>query len=354
MTRRAPVRGARQSSAARTSQPGRAPTRRAGSKPPRAPSRGRVTAPHAPAVPPLPFPLTNLDKVFFPRIGVTKGDLITYYAQVAPYIIPAIRDRPLALKRYPDGVSGPFFFQQNAPAAARVPRGVRVESVPVELDGAPHPRIVGGTLTTLLYTTQLGCIGVDPWHARIRTLRTPDYAIIDLDPGASVVFSRIVEVALWVRAALERAGLNGTAKTSGSRGIHIYIPLPPRTSDAVALAVAQRIATSVAEAHPREATVIRGLSGRGDGTVYVDYLQNARGKTVAAAYCVRAVEDALVSTPLLWSELTPGLDPRTFTLQTVPARLARTGDLWAVAMKQGNSASAIRALVGATEKRRRQ
>jgi bifunctional non-homologous end joining protein LigD len=299
----------------------------------------------APALPRLPFPLTNLAKIFFPRERLTKGDLLAYYAQVAPYILPVIRDRPLALKRYPDGVSGPFFFQQNAPPAARVPRGVRVESVQVELDGAAHPRIVGGALATLLYTIQLGCIGVDPWHARFRTLTTPDYAIIDLDPGASVAFSRIVEVALWVKAALDSAGLRGVAKTSGSRGIHIYIPLPPRTSDVAALAVARRIATSVAESHSHEATVTRGLSGRGDDTVYVDYLQNARGKTVAAAYCVRAVEDARVSTPLLWSELTPALDQHAFTLQTVPARVARMGDIWAEAMQQGNSSAALRDLI---------
>ena len=142
-------------------------------------------------------------------------------------------------------------------------------------------------------------------------------------------------------------GLRGVVKTSGSRGIHIYIPLPPRTSEATALAVAQHIATRVADAHPRETTIRRGLRDRGTDTVYLDYLQNARGKTVAAAYCVRAVEDARVSTPLEWAELTPKLDPHAFTLRTVPDRVAHRGDLWSPAMAKRNPAAAIKEMLGA-------
>ncbi len=320
-----------------------------GAAPPRAASsapRVRRAATADPAAPALSFALTHLEKVFFPRDGYTKGDLVQYYTRVAAQILPAIRDRPLALKRYPDGVAGPFFFQQNAPAADRLPRGVRAESVHVALDGAPHPRLIGGELATMLYTVQLGCIGVDPWHARIRTLQYPDYTIIDLDPGEAVAFPRIVEIALWVKDALDAEGLRGVVKTSGSRGIHIYIPLPPRTSEATALAVAQHIATRVADAHPRETTIRRGLRDRGTDTVYLDYLQNARGKTVAAAYCVRAVEDARVSTPLEWAELTPKLDPHAFTLRTVPDRVARRGDLWAPAMAKRNPAAAIKEMLG--------
>jgi bifunctional non-homologous end joining protein LigD len=309
-------------------------------------SRTNPSAQTDPALPALSFSLTHLDKLFFPRAGYTKGDLLRYYVSVADQILPVMRDRPLALKRYPNGVAGPFFFQQNAPAANRVPRGVRVEPVHVVLDGAPHPRIIGGTLVTLLYTIQLGCIGVDPWHARLATLRSPDYSVIDLDPGDAVTFPRIVEVALWVKAALDAVGLHGIAKTSGSRGIHIYIPLPAKASEAAALGVAQHIATRVAEAHPREATITRGLKGRGSDTVYVDYLQNARGKTVAAAYGVRAVDDARVSTPLDWSELTPTLDQHAFTLRTVPDRIARLGDIWTPAMKKRNGAAALRDVLG--------
>lgn len=297
-------------------------------------------------LPRLPFPVTHPEKVFFPRDGYTKGDLLRYYAGIAPQIVPVVRDRPLALKRYPDGVGKPFFFQQNAPAPARVPRGVRVELIRVASDGAPRPRLVGKTISTVLYTVQLGCIGVDPWHARIDSLSTPDYAILDLDPGARVPFARIVQVALWIKAELDAAGLHGIAKTSGSRGIHIYMPLPRQSSDAQALAVAQRIAARVAQTHPSEATVTRDLHERGPDTVYVDCLQNARGKTVAAAYCVRAVDGARVSMPLRWSELTPSLDPHAFTIRTAPERIARLGDLWGVAMVKRNSAGAVRQLVG--------
>jgi len=305
-----------------------------------------------PELPRLSFPLTHLEKVFFPRDGYTKGDLLRYYTRIAAQIVPVLRDRPLALKRYPDGVGGPFFFQQNAPAPGRVPRGVRVELVHVESDDKPRPRLVGKTLSTLLYTVQLGCIGVDPWHARIDSLATPDYAILDLDPGPTVPFARIVQVALWIKAELDAAGLHGIAKTSGSRGIHVYIPLPRRTSDAQALAIAQHIAARVAHAHPSEATVTRGLHERGADRVYVDCLQNARGKTVAAAYSVRAVDGARVSMPLRWSELTASLDAHTFTIRTAPNRIARVGDLWAAAMRTRNAAGAVRQLVGAPSERR--
>src|SRR5262249_44603123 len=146
-------------------------------------------------------------------------------------------------------------------------------------DGAPHPRLIGGDLATLVYTVQLGCICIDPWHARIGTLDYPDYTIINLDPGKDVDFPRIVQIALCVKDALDAAGLRGAVKTSGSRGIHIYVTLPARTSEATAVAVAQHIAARVAEAHPREATLTRAMKGRGTDTVYLDYLQNARGKT---------------------------------------------------------------------------
>ena len=308
---------------------------------PRKPS-ARPT-PAAPTVSRLSFRVTHPEKVFFPNDGYTKGDLLQYYTAVAPQLLPIIRDRPLALKRYPGGVGKPFFFQHNAPE--RVPRGVRVESVHVETDDAAHDRLVGGALATLLYTVQLGCIGVDPWHARIDSLASPDYAVIDLDPGAQVSFSRIVQVALWVKTVLDAAGLRGSAKTSGSRGIHVYIPLPRATSATDALAVAQHVAGAVAQQHPAEATIIRELRQRGAERVYVDYLQNSRGKTVAAAYGVRAVDGARVSMPLRWSELTASLDPHDFTIRTAPARIAKIGDVWGEGMAKRNTASAIRELL---------
>ncbi len=291
-------------------------------------------------IPGLKFELTNLDKVFFPADGYTKGDLVDYYATVADFILPVTADRPLVLKRYPNGIDGKFFFQQNAPEDP--PPGVRVERVHADEPGGDRLRFVGGSLATLLYTIQLGAISVDPWHARVGRIHTPDYAIIDLDPGPRADFRRVIDAARWVKEGLDSLGLVGVPKTSGASGIHVYLPLPPRTSEETALLVAQLVATRVAEAHPADATVTRSVGQRGVKSVYVDYLQNVRGKTVACAYCVRPVPGAHVSAPLEWNELTDDLRPGAFTIRTMPERIAAVGDIWAKGMKQRNSTAALR------------
>jgi bifunctional non-homologous end joining protein LigD len=257
-----------------------------------------------------------------------------HYASVAPFILPVTAERPLVLKRFPSGVAGKFFFQQNAPDDA--PESVRVEMVERE-QSERAPRLVGGDLATLLYTVQLGAIAVDPWHGRVGSLDFADYTVLDLDPGPRAPFARIVDVARWVREELEAFDLHAAIKTSGSRGLHIYVPLPPRTPDDAALLVAQIIATRVADRHPKEATIERAVKARAASAVYVDYMQNVRGKSVSAAYCVRAKKGAPVSTPLDWEELDEKLDPLDFTIATIPARLARVGDLWNPAMRRKNS-----------------
>jgi bifunctional non-homologous end joining protein LigD len=282
--------------------------------------------------------VSNLGKIFFPKARYTKGDLMRYYASIAPFILPVITDRPLVLKRFPNGINGKAFYQQNAPDDA--PGAVRVETITNE-QGTKQRRLVGGDLPTLLYTVQLGAVSVDPWHARVGKLEFADYTIVDLDPGPRATFARVVQVAGWVAEELERLGLSGSLKTSGSTGVHIYVPLPPRTTEETAVLTAQLIATRVAEAHPREATIERSVKARPPATVYVDYLQNIRGKTIAAAYSVRAREGATVSTPVQWAELTAALDPRAFTIQTVPQRIAKTGDMWGAAMRIRNSLGGI-------------
>lgn len=282
--------------------------------------------------------VSSLGKVFFPKDGFTKGDLMRYYATVAPYILPAIADRPLVLKRFPNGIAGPSFYQQKAPDEA--PDAVRVETIRNE-ENVEQRRVVGGDLATLLYTVQLGAVSVDPWHGRVGALEFADYTILDLDPGPRATFARVVEVARWVHDEMDRLGLQGIAKTSGSTGIHIVIPLPPKTPEEAALLVAQLIATRVAEAHPREATIERSVKARPPAAVYVDYLQNIRAKTVAGVYAVRAKPGATVSTPLRWDELTSSLDPRGFTIETVPGRIQRVGDLWSKAMARRNSLAGV-------------
>jgi bifunctional non-homologous end joining protein LigD len=284
--------------------------------------------------------VSNLGKLFFPKRKLTKGDLMRYYATIAPFILPAMADRPLVLKRFPNGVSRPedAFFQQNA---GETPEGIRVETIRTE-GGSTNLRIVGGDLLTLLYTIQLGAISVDPWHSRIQSLDFADYTVIDLDPMPRATFKRVVQIARWVKETLDDLGLHGGLKTSGSSGLHVYLPLPPKTPNEAATLVAQIVATRVAEAHPKEATIERHVRNRGATMVYVDYLQNIIGKTVAGAYSARANEDALVSTPLRWDELTDDLDPREFTIETAPGRFAKEGDIWAAALKKKNS---LRALV---------
>jgi bifunctional non-homologous end joining protein LigD len=284
--------------------------------------------------------VSSLDKVYFPKDGVTKGALMRYYANVADLILPTLRDRPLVLKRTPEGIEGETFFQQKAPE--HTPDVVRVEKV-AEANGAAADRIVGGDLATLLYPVQLGCVSTDPWHARVQSTEKPDYTILDLDPGPKAGFAKVLDVARWVKEELDALGLTGTLKTSGSRGLHIAIPLPPVAGWDTALTLAQLIATRVATIHPKVATVERSVSARPAGTIYVDYLQNVRGKSVAGAYCVRAKPGATVSTPLDWRELDEVLDPHAFTIDTAPARFAKTGDLWNAALKAKNSAAALRA-----------
>jgi bifunctional non-homologous end joining protein LigD len=277
--------------------------------------------------------ISSLGKVFFPRDRITKGDIMHYYALVADAILPVMQDRPLVLKRFPNGIEGESFYQQKAPD--RVPPGVRVETIQNER-GVKQRRVIGGNLATLLYTVQLGAISVDPWHSRVPNLEETDYTILDLDPGPKATFARVVEVAQLVHEELEELGLSSMAKTSGSSGIHIVVPLEPGISDETALLAAQIIATRVATRAPGIATIERSVGARAPASIYVDYLQNIRAKTVASAYSVRARPGATVSTPLEWKEVGDTLDPRDFTIETVPSRLQRIGDIWAREMKNRN------------------
>jgi bifunctional non-homologous end joining protein LigD len=288
----------------------------------------------------LPLPggvrlnVTNLDKVYFPRQQFTKGALLRYYAAMSRHILPWMKDRPLVLKRFPHGIEGESFYQQTPDE--RVPEGVRVVVLNGD-DGEEQRRLVGGTLATLLYTVQLGAISYDPWHSRVGRLDHADYTVIDLDPGPGATFRTVIRVARSVREVLDEAALTAALKTSGSRGLHIYVPLPSRTPLEAATLVAQIIATRVAERHPKIATVERMTRKRPRGTVYVDYLQNILGKTIAGVYACRARPGATVSTPLEWDELTDTLDAERFTIETVPDRVGEVGDLWSKPMRARNS-----------------
>jgi len=282
--------------------------------------------------------VSNLDKIFFPLTKHTKGDMMRFYARVAPYLLPAIADRALVMKRFPNGVRGKSFYQQKAPADP--PPGVRVE--PVSDEGlTTQNRLIGGDLATLLYIVQLGAISVDPWHSRVQTVQFADYSIIDLDPGPRAPFRRVIEVAHAVKEVLDQLRLRAVPKTSGASGIHIVLPLGPGIPNDGARMIAELVATTVAERHPKIATVERWVKARPSGTVYVDFLQNIRGKTVAGVYSVRAQPRPTVSTPLTWDELTSDLDPAAFTIDTVLPRIRDVGDLWAKGMKTPNTLEGV-------------
>jgi bifunctional non-homologous end joining protein LigD len=192
-----------------------------------------------------------------------------------------------------------------------------------------------------LYCVQLGAIEVNPWNARVQSLDYPDYAVLDLDPAPNTPFERVVETALWIKEALDGRRLHAAVKTSGSRGIHIFTPLAAGTLEEEGESISEQIALAVVRAHPNETTVQHPIKARGENKVYIDYGQNARGKTVAAAYSLRPKPGATVSTPMLWEELTPDLDLHAFTIQTLPDRILAAGDLWASAMQIPNKRVAV-------------
>jgi bifunctional non-homologous end joining protein LigD len=268
--------------------------------------------------------VTNLHKIFWPAVKKTKGDLIRHYVRMAPYILPVVDNRPLVMKRMPNGADQPFFYQHRAPEP--VPPGVRIETLPN--DDVPA-RLVGGSLKTLLYMAQLASISMDPWFSTMDDLDSADQVAIDLDPQPGATFSQILDVAHWVEEELDRVKVQGFPKTSGSEGLHVYIPLPKGTPYEAGMLFCQIIATMVATKYPKVATVERMVKRRKDGTVYVDYLQNIQGKTLACAYSARGSAFAGVSAPLTWKEVHQRPKPQDFTIDTIEKRVKKVGDLWA-------------------------
>ena len=275
--------------------------------------------------------VTNLWKIFWPASRLTKGDLLRYYATVSDYILPVVADRPLVMKRFPNGIDGMAFYQQRS-RQEKPPPGVRIETLAPDVEPISEPgarRFIGGSLITLLYMTQIAAISQDPWFSRVQSPLDADYVALDLDPGDGTPFARVLDVARWVHDELETLGVPAVPKTSGSSGLHVYIPLPPETSYESGQLFCQIVATMIAARHPKTATVERTVRARPRGTVYVDYLQNILGKTLATAYSARASEFAGASTPLTWKEIHAGVDPQAFTIVTAPERFREVGDLWA-------------------------
>jgi bifunctional non-homologous end joining protein LigD len=269
--------------------------------------------------------LTNLDKVYWPDEGYTKGDLIAYYRDMAPVILSYLRDRPMALNRHPNGIKGKNFFQKDV-SRQPPPEWVRTVEIPSESRGRMATYIVCQDAATLLYVANLGCVEINPWHSRVESLDNPDYLVLDLDP-VDVPFEQVIEVAVVVRKTLEKAEVESVIKTSGKRGMHVCIPLAARYSYDEARQFAELLARLVHEQLPDTTSLVRDPRKR-QGKVYLDFLQNGPGQTVVAPYSVRPYPGATVSTPLDWKEVRKALDPGKFTIRTMARRLDRVGDLW--------------------------
>ena len=267
---------------------------------------------------------TNLNKIFYPADGYSKRDLINYYADVAPLLVPHLAGRPLSLKRYPNGIDADYFFQKDA---SSLPAWLRREEIEVE-EGATKPMVICDDEPSLLYLANLGCIDQNPWFSRVGSLDYPDFMVLDLDPY-HCGYDRIVEAAQLVRRKLAGLELEGYPKTTGGDGMHIYVPIAPEYTYEQVRTFAEIIARLVIGERPELFTTPRTVTQREKGRVYFDYLQISWGKTISAPYVLRAHNRAPVATPLEWSEVKPGLSPLDFTLANVRARFQRKGDLFA-------------------------
>ena len=269
---------------------------------------------------------TNLNKVFYPGEGITKRDLINYYDAVAHVILPHLRDRPLSLKRYPNGINEPYFFQKNA--EDKFAEWIRLEPVYSEhAEGETH-YVICNDRATLLYLANLACIDHNPWMSRVGSLENPDFALIDLDPTVGCPYDQIVQAAQIVQKKLEVIGMAGYPKTTGGDGMHVYIPLEPVYTYEQVRSFAEILSLLVIGEDPDLFTTPRTVSQRKKGKVYFDYLQISSSKTIAAPYVLRAYPGAPVSTPLGWSEVKKGLKPTDFNIHNAVQRFERVGDLF--------------------------
>jgi len=269
--------------------------------------------------------LTNLDKPFWPDLGLVKRDLLQYYIDVSPWLLPHLRDRAMVMKRYPNGAYGDFFFMKRAPAH----RPDWIETCPIEHGSGnviDFPMVQD--LASLLWVVNLGCIDLNQWYARCDDVDRPDYLHFDLDPVPNAGFDRVLEAALLVREALRSLKMPCYAKTTGSKGIHIYVPIERGPTQKQVWTFAKGLA-KVLESHaPKLVTAEYRVAKRPPDRVLVDYNQNAWGRTLASVYSVRPKPSAPVSTPVTWEEIEAGIAIEDFRIDNVPARLREVGDLW--------------------------
>jgi bifunctional non-homologous end joining protein LigD len=275
--------------------------------------------------------LTNLNKIFFPDEKYTKGDLIDYYREIAPVILPYLKDRPESLLRYPNGIKGINFYQKDSDLLKE--DWIERTSIYSESNDKDIDYLLCQDEATLVYLINLGCIDLNPWSSRVESLENPDYLLIDLDPEKTD-FENVITTALTTREVLEDLDIPSYPKTSGATGMHIYIPLNAKYTYEQARQLAELLCIHIHNKIPDITSMIRSPKER-QGKVYLDFLQNRPGQTLASAYSVRAKPGATVSTPLEWSEVTKKLHPRQFTIKNAPKRLDKVGDLFKPVLGKG-------------------
>lgn len=267
--------------------------------------------------------VTNLEKIYFPEIGGTKAELIDYYIRMAPCILPWLKDRPFSMLHYPDGINGKTFFQKQRPDdAPEWLKSVKLPSAEKTIDWC-----LVNDLPSLIYMANRSCIETHAWFSRLPDLDSPDVAIFDLDPSGNTAFPDAVAAALLVKTALDAYGLWAIPKLSGKTGVHVVVPIAPTPYEKVR-AFLKLVCAHIERAEPGRFTTERIIARRGD-RVYLDAVQNSRGKTLPSPYSVRATPTATVSAPVTWEELSGGAAPEQFTIRNMEARLREAGDLFA-------------------------
>jgi bifunctional non-homologous end joining protein LigD len=272
--------------------------------------------------------LTNLRKLFWPDLGITKGDLLRYYLEIAPVLLPHLAERAMVMKRYPHGAAGPFFFQKRAPT----PRPEWIEVCAIEhASGNIINFPVVRDLPSLLWVINLGCIDLNPWYARCDDVDRPDYLHFDLDPVPPASFNEVLAAARLVHEALDALGIRNVAKTTGSKGIHVYVPIVRGPTQKQVWTFAKEMARSLEKLYPDIVTAEYRVEKRPAGHVLVDYNQDAWGRTLASVYSVRPTPRAAVSAPVTWLEIDRGgIRIEDFRIGNMPDRIRRRGDLWGV------------------------
>jgi len=269
--------------------------------------------------------LTNLDKLFWRDARISKRDLLQYYADVAPVLLPHLRDRAMVMKRYPNGANGKCFFMKRVPEPH--PAWIETCSITHASESVIDFPMVQD-LASLLWIVNLGCIDLNQWYARCDDVDRPDYVHVDLDPGPGVRFDKVLDAALIVRDALEALGMTPLVKTTGSKGVHIYVPIVRGPLQKQVWHFAKALAQALADRHPKLLTSEYRIAKRPKGRVLVDYNQNAWGRTLASVYSPRPTRGATVSTPVTWKEIERGIAIEDFDIGNVPARVKKLGDLW--------------------------